>query len=532
MTGKFTETVSAITFQDLKEQLPVLQRVKVLKLCRLPSLYKVLWAGTDNLPASKLSEEIADTLNRTAPTGANATDEILRTVRETVNKKTVALPTGDRANLRGGISGLFKTLSKPAAQAVEAKQLTSGAFTRKLRDDLTNPGLATTRLADVVDYFRNPRAFNVPGSASLRIAPTVGKAFEQFVKAPKDSPLQLAIADRVLRPLLEKYNSAVAAGKSVNALGLPASASAAAAQAADNSTAAIIATNLKNIDGANKEKAVALFGEDFFQVMSDMAMPELTAFIDDAMVLVRKSGVIDDISLLSRTQAMSGFLKVFNIDSAMLNAARLDVDEKLLAVNGVTPETLAQNIENMSKVPGIQQNVFDNLAANGFDVARYSDEEADEIAKVLDEIFNDAIKPALLKTFSDAFRKDNGYILFTDEGIPRTASQFGEGLGIKPNVVNTHTLMDLWVNIGKVTNPYMEGGKKTLAAFQGAQGKQRAALKYKFDLAVMKSVEDFLEARGIPINMDWRITKNGSEVNRQIRFKPSVGGNSCSNDDP
>ena len=219
-------------------------------------------------------------------------------------------------------------------------------------------------------------AFSVPGAANARIAPTVGKAFEQFAKAPKDSPLQLAIADKVLRPLLEKYNSAVAAGKSVNALGLPASASAAAAQAVDDSAAAIIATNLKNLDGANKEKAVALFGEDFFEVMSDMAMPELTAFIDDAMVLMRKSGVIDDISLLSRTQAMSGFLKVFNIDAAMLNASRLDVDQKLLAVDGVTPETLAQNIENMSNVPIVQQSAFDNLAANGFDVARYSDEEA------------------------------------------------------------------------------------------------------------------------------------------------------------
>jgi hypothetical protein len=478
--------------------------------------------GTDNLPASKLSEEVADAVNRAAPTGANATDEILRTVRETVNKKTVATPAGGRTNLRGGISGLFKTLSKPTAQAVEAKQLAAGPFARKLRADLANPSLATARLSEVLETFRNPNMFTVPGAANARIAPTIGKAFEQFTGAPPNSPLQLAIADKVLRPLLEKYNAAVAAGKSVNALGLPASASAAAAQAADNSTAAIIATNLKNIDGANKEKAIALFGEDFFQVMSGMAMPELTAFIDDAMVLVRKSGVIDDISLLSRTPAMSGFLKVFNIDEAMLNAARLDVDQKLLAVDGVTPETLAQNIENMSKVPGIQQNAFDNLAANGFDVARYNNQEADEIAKVLDEVFNDAIKPALLKTFSDTFRKENGYILFTDEGIPRTASQFGEGLGIKPNVVNTHTLMDLWVNIGKVTNPYMEGGKKTLAAFQGAQGKQRAALKYKFDLAVMKSVEDFLEARGIPINMDWRITKNGSEINRQIRLSQAL----------
>jgi hypothetical protein len=82
--------------------------------------------------------------------------------------------------------------------------------------------------------------------------------------------------------------------------------------------------------------------------------------------------------------------------------------------------------------------------------------------------------------------------------------------------------MDLWVNIGKVTNQYVGGGKKTLAAFRGTQGKQRADLKYRLDLAILKSVEDFWEARGVPMNMDWRITKNGSEVNKSIRLSEAL----------
>ena len=504
--SKLEGTASGIAVREGVEALPVGKPVEGV------------FGGIDNLPASKLNDEVVEAVANAAPTGKNATDEILKTVRETIDKKTVLLPSGQRTNLRGGIAGLFKTLSKPAAKPTELRQLSAGAFTRKMRDDLTAPALANTRLGDILPGID----FSVPGLANARIAPTVGKAFEQFVRAPKDGPLQLAIANKVLRPLLDKYNAAVAAGKSVNALGLPATASAAAAQAVDDSAAAIIATNLKNLDGANKEKALALFGEDFFRVMSDMAMPELTTFIDDAMVLMRKSGVIDDISLLSRTDAMSGFLKVFNIDAAMLDAARLDVDTKLLAVDGVTPETLAQNIENMSKVPGIQQNALDNLAANGFDVTRYSDEEAEAIAGALDEVFENAIKPALLKTFDDAFRKENGYTLFTANGAPRTADTFAEGLGIKPNVVNTHTQMDLWINIGKVTNQYFEGGKKTLAAFRGLQGKQRADFKYCFDMAIMKSVEDYLNSRGLPVTMDWRVVKNGSEIDRQIRLTEAL----------
>ena len=511
--AKLDGTATGIAIREGVEALPVGKTAQSV------------FGGVDNLPASKLNDDVVEAVAKAVPTGKNATDEILKTVRETIDKKTVAVPGAGRANLRGGIAGLFKTLAKPSAataEAAKAKQLAPGAFARKMRNDLASPALATTRLSDILTDFRNPNSFSVPGSANARIAPTVGKAFEQFVRAPKDSPLQLAIANKVLRPLMEKHNAAVAAGKSVNALGLPATPLDAIAQAADDSAAAIIATNLKNLDGAAKEKALVLFGEEFFGTMSGMAMPELTAFIDDAMILMRKSGVIDDISLLSRTDAMSGFLKIFNIDAAMLNASRADVDAKLLAVDGVTPETLAQNIENMSRVPGVQQSALDNLAANGFDVTRYSDDEVTEISNALDEVFNTAIKPALLRTFSDTFRKENGYTLFSDTGVARTANEFAEGTGIRPNVVNTHTLMDLWINIGKVTNPYMEGGKKTLAAFRGQPGVQRADLKYRFDLAIMRSVEDYLEARGIPINMDWRITKNGSEVNKSIRLTEAL----------
>jgi hypothetical protein len=511
--AKLEGTAAGITIREGIDAVPV------------PKPAQSVFGGIDNLPASKLNDDVVEAVAKAAPTGKNATDEILRTVRETIDKKTVALPSGGRTNLRGGIAGLFKTLAKPSAataEAAKAKQLAPGAFARKMREDLANPALATARLSDILTDFRNPNSFNVPGASNARIAPTVGKAFEQFAKSPPNSPLQLAIANKVLRPLLDKYNAAVAAGKSVNALGLPATPLDAIAQIADDSAAAIIATNLKNLDGAAKEKALVLFGEDFFGAMSNMAMPELTAFIDDAMVLMRKSGVIDDISLLSRTDAMSGFLKVFNIDAAMLNAARADVDAKLLAVDGITPETLAQNIDNMSKVPGVQQSALDNLAANGFDVTRYNDDEVAEISAALDEVFETAIKPALLRTFSDEFRKANGYTSFSDTGVARTAEEFAEGVGIKPNVVNTHTLMDLWINIGKVTNPYMEGGKKTLAAFKGQPGVQRADLKYRFDLAIMRSVEDYLEARGIPINMDWRITKNGSEVNKSIRLSEAL----------
>jgi hypothetical protein len=475
--------------------------------------------GTDNLPASTLTQELSETLARSAPTGKSASDEVLKTIRETIDKKTVLLPSGSRTSLRGGLAGLFKTLAKPTAataQAAKLRVLSPEPFARKLREDLTAPALANTRLGALLPNID----FSIPGRPNARIAPTVGKALEQYVKASRDgaTEIQEAIANKVLRPLLEKYNAAVTAGKNVNALGLPANASAAAAQAVDDSAAAIIATNLKNLDAANKERAIALFGDDFFEIMSNMEMRELMPLIDDMMLLTRKSGVIDDISLLTRTEATSAFLKLFNIDAAMLNAAKADVDARLLQVDGITPEGLARNIENISQAPGVKDDALDFLIESGFDINRYSADEIDELGKALDKVFEQGIKPALLRTFDDSFRQSNGYKIFTDEGVARTAEEFAEGLGIVPNIVNTHTLMDIWINIGKVSKQFFEGGGGTLKAFRGLEGTQRAAAKENFDLALMRTVENFLDSKGIPITMDWRIAKNGSSITRSLRF--------------
>jgi hypothetical protein len=510
-TAKMQGTAAGIAAREGAEVLPVVKPAESAL------------GGVDNLPASSLAQDAAEAAAKGAPEGKSATDEILRTVRETIDKKTVAMPKGGRANLRGGLAGLFKTLSKPTAataQAAKLKVLGQPAFARKLKDDLVSPELANTRLADLMPGIN----LSVPGVANTYIPATIGKAFQQFAKARKDGPMQMAIANKVLLPLFKKYNEAVTAGKNVNALGLPATATDAVAQAADNSTAAIIAINLKNLDAATRERALALLGEDFFKVISTMTAPDLAVFMDDAMVLLRKSGAIDDVSILSRSKNMPGFLKLFNIDEPMLNAARIDMDARMADVGGITPETLAQNIENLSQAPGIKEDTLDFLTKAGFDVNTYSADEAAELGKALDVVFEQGVKPAMLRTFSKEFRESSGYSIFTDGGVARTAEEFAEGLGIVPNVVNTHGQMDIWINIGKVTNQFFEGGGKTLAAFKGLQGRQRAAAKERFDLAIMRTVENFYESKGVPTTMDWQVVEGGSSVVRSLRFTEAFAG--------
>jgi len=501
-------TAARITVRDGFSAMPV------------PKAAQSAFGGIDNIPSAQLADEVAEATVRAGQSGAKATDEILKTVRETINKKTINLPgQSGRTNLRGGLAGLFKTLAKPSVQAGKAAPaanvLTPGGYGKKLRADLASPKMANMRLGDLLPGINTG---NIPGNVNARISPTVGKALAQYDKLPKESPLRQAIVDRVLKPLQDKYNAAAQAGKSVNSLGLPTTAKAAADQAMDESAAAIIATNLKNLDTASKERATALLGEDFFQLISNMPPKELAPFLDDIDVILRKSGVIDDVSLLTKTTAVTQFVRIFDVDATMLQAARTDVAEKFAKVDGVTPETLEQNIRNISQLPGVQDDTLAYLTANGFDVSRYSTAEVEQLGKALEEVFDSGVKPALLTTFDDAFRTKNGYTTFTDTGVPRTADEFAEGKGVIPNVVNTHAQMNIWINIGKTTNKFFEGGGKTLDIFKGLNGTQRAAAKERLDLALMKTVEDFLDKRGVPITMDWRAIKNGSEAVRSLRF--------------
>ena len=139
--AKLDGTATGIAIREGVEALPVGKTAESV------------FGGIDNLPVSKLNDDVVEAVTKAVPTGKNATDEILKTVRETIDKKTVAVPGAGRANLRGGIAGLFKTLAKPSAataEAAKAKQLAPPAFARKMRDDLASPALATARLSDIL----------------------------------------------------------------------------------------------------------------------------------------------------------------------------------------------------------------------------------------------------------------------------------------------------------------------------------------------------------------------------------------------
>jgi hypothetical protein len=104
--AKLDGTATGIAIREGVEALPVGKTAESV------------FGGIDNLPVSKLNDDVVEAVTKAVPTGKNATDEILKTVRETIDKKTVAVPGAGRANLRGGIAGLFMETHPDPAKAL------------------------------------------------------------------------------------------------------------------------------------------------------------------------------------------------------------------------------------------------------------------------------------------------------------------------------------------------------------------------------------------------------------------------------
>ena len=83
------------------------------------------------------------------PTGKNATDEILRTVRETIDKKTVALPSGSRAICVAVLLGCLKRCLSLLLRLLRLSSWQPVHLLVNCVHDLATPALANTRLADV-----------------------------------------------------------------------------------------------------------------------------------------------------------------------------------------------------------------------------------------------------------------------------------------------------------------------------------------------------------------------------------------------
>lgn len=477
------------------------------KAGELTPVGKAAEGGIDNLPAATLDARVKQVAEEAAQTGGDVSSEILKQLRRDINRPVI---DGKKQTLQGGLRDFVRDLKTPPKKPIiePSKVLDTKQYFKLLQSEL--PQIQNLKIADILPGFNQ---FDViPGVVGgTRIAPTLGKALQQFEKGTKE--VKDAVAKRVLGPLYKRYNSRAEAGEAITALGTPKTASEALRSAEELSVSQIVAQNLRTLSQARQERGVALFGAEDFARLQAMGEEDLAKYLDDINIIIRGSMPLDNIAQLSQNPNAMSLLRQFRYDDAAHDAARLDLEARVETVPAKTPETIQENIENISEIADVRQALDD--AIDRYGLAQYGNRE--EIGQALLETL-DAGKVAWLKNFSEDFRKLNDYEFFTKYGVPRTKDMLGEGTAVIPNTVNGMAQFDLMYNMGKFTNKFFEGGGATLAAFKGLKGYTRAAAKEKFDLAAIRMQEAFMDKNFIPVYMNARAFEGGSEIVKSLKM--------------
>lgn len=480
-------------------------------------------SGADNFPASSVVENITKAVDD-APLGGKTVDDAVNEIlAKTVDSKMIDLPGVGKTNLKGGLKSFFNFLKTPAVAAGPTGKIVEnfGSFVNMLRKDVAETG-GNVRIEQVL---RSYQSQPIQGT-NATIAPTIAGVMKQYdevrkVDTPTARAIREAIETRILMPLQKGYNSATRAGHNVTAFGAPKTASAAVEMAESSSIAETVLRNLQTLDEGNRARGVALLGEDFFNAVAGMQTSQIAKVLDDLEVLLQATGTNRNISSLLQNDTGSEFLRLFDIDNAIYAAAKSDVADRFAdAAQGVRKTNLEEALSKIDAEPAVLDDLAENLSFFGMTRGRYSflSNQANA-AKVFDAVLDalDAGADASKINFSDALRKESGFAFTTSAGAARTADIYGEGFGIVPNLFNSTGQMNYIVAMGVRMNKYFDR-KTGLPFLRDLPGFAKISAKESMMLSAIKTFENAMEAKGVPILIDLRLARDTAHLTRNLKF--------------
>lgn len=478
--------------------------------------------GVDNFPSATVAESINKTISDDVLNSKSVLDAVNESIGKTIGAKIVDVPGVGKTNLRGGISQFLDFLKKaaPVGKAGVKPVSTPSAFFKLLEKDLAEFPTAV-RVDRIIPGYK---AGNVITNTNVTLKGTVPAVVQQYkrllaVDTPTAATARRYIEENIFAPMMVKYNGMAKAGKNVTAFGTPRTAADAIAETTQATAAEMVATNLRRLSDASKARGVALFGEDLFNFISNMQANDLAPVLDDLDTILRSDGAIADIAPLLQGDVSSRFLQLFDVDNAMYSAAKLDVARRLDdVIDGVEPKTLEQTLDTVGDSPVTANQISENLAVFGMAPGRFKFLAEDNNAEEVFNIVNSGVEAganAAKINFSEDIRKSRGFTTFTDEGVPRNDKIFGEGEGVLPNQIASYGQMNYILAISKrITDRLMKMPFFT----KGTYPTQRASIKEATVLAGVKTLENSLEAAGVPIKMDIKLTEGGAVITKNLKF--------------
>lgn len=472
--------------------------------------------------------KITEMINKATRKGELPTDAVSSALRSTVNDAKV-----------------FKTKSRRNQIDTLLKTWQSGRLVNDLpvTDSVLDFGSWRARLETLSDAAK--ATVKIPAKiAGLNLKAGNLKALSDKVKAmsPEDAAAFInnnagTIEELVYRPLYDAYTTGMQASGTADILGrVPRVISPTeAAEGVVQRLATLVGTELAN---AEQVMTPALL-----RSLRALNPEDMARFLDNSQNVLRSKGVVEGMGNISGYSAERNLLKAFDISLDDYRAARTDLLDRLnkLAVTGPALP-LDEAVSNLVADAGFMAELTIRFRDIGFNTP---------------ELINDAakaIQDALVKTFRTNFDKNdliargykptiakNGEIYITDEelgkGVARIINSYNTGAQstfytelsqnfavlFKGVIVRNEAggtvgsyINGRWVYEYEQLPAYVKGGPGD-AAYNAFKGFDLAGISERATIAALKTAEDFVTSKGIPIVID--ITPKGANrVIETLRF--------------
>lgn len=327
--------------------------------------------------------------------------------------------------------------------------------------------------------------------------------------------------DDILRPIYSRQVEAIRAGERVDILGRP------VPEAEVLTGAAAAVARLAELAGTERANAEAILGPELFGSIRRMDPPRMAKFLDAAQKVAAKNGVVEAMGPVRRGSAEAKLLDRFGIDLDRFRAAQDDLAERINALRATGPaRPLDEAIDGLLADRGFMAELTARLNEVGLS-GDIVDDSAEAIRKALKSSFtkNFDTSDLVARGYKPTIAK-NGEVYVTDEelgkGVARILNSYNSGAQNDFYEALSKEFDVLYKGIlklgpggkpikkleGKTTvyeyeelPAYVRGGRGS-KAYRAYKGYDLAELKEKATIAALKSAEDYVSSKGIPIVMD------------------------------
>ena len=492
-------------------------------------------------PANNLGD-IAEAMDNPAQGGFKITEMIRQATRKG-DLPTEAVSKALRSTVND--SKIFKNKSRRNQIDTLLKTWQSGRLVDDLpvTDSVLDFGAWRARVETLSDAAK--ATVKIPAKiAGLNLRAGNLKALSDKVKAmsPEDAAAFInnnagTIEELVYRPLYDGYRAGMQSTGRADILGRV------ARVISPSEAAEGVVQRLTSLVGTELSNAEQVMTPALLNSLRKLNPQGMARFLDNSQNVLNRNGVVEGMGNITGRAAERNLLKAFDITPAQYNAARddlLDRINKLIATGPALP--LDEAVSNLVGDAGFMAELTARMGEAGFTTPALVNDAAK------------AIQDALVKTFKQNFDTDdlvargykptvakNGEIYVTDK-------ELGEGVARIVNSYNTGAQSTFYTELAKGFGLLFKGvfvrdaagvpifkmvaGRRVYeyeqlpkyvkagpgdAAYNAYKGFDLAAVTERATVAALKTAEDFVTSKGVPIVID--VTPKGAKrVIETLRF--------------